>query len=65
MAVCGTKDFFGPAKTLESNVKKLHVELFGQTEYEVPENIVTISNEIIERTGVGKEVQTNEEKEGE
>ena len=61
----GTKDFFGPAKTLESNVKKLHVELFGQTEYEVPENIVTISNEIIERTGVGKEVQTNEEKEGE
>lgn len=61
----GTKDFFGPAKTLESNVKKLHVELFGQTEYEVPENIVTISNEIIERTGVGKDVQTNEEKEGE
>ena len=41
------------------------MELFGQTEYEVPENIVTISNEIIERTGVGKDVQTNEEKEGE
>ena len=57
----GSKDFFGPAKTLESNVKKLHVELFDQTEYEVPENIVTISNEIIERTGVGKEAQTNEE----
>ncbi len=57
----GSKDFFGPAKTLESNVKKLHVELFGQSEYEVPNNIVTISNEIIERTGVGKEAQTNEE----
>ncbi len=57
----GSKDFFGPAKTLESNVKKLHVELFDQSEYEVPENIVTISNEIIERTGVGKEAQTNEE----
>ena len=57
----GSKDFFGPAKTLESNVKKLHVELFDQSEYEVPDNIVTISNEIIERTGVGKEAQTNEE----
>lgn len=58
----GSRDFFGPAKTLESNVKRLHVELFGQTGYEVPESIVTISNEIIERTGVGKEDnQTNEE----
>lgn len=58
----GSRDFFGPAKTLESNVKRLHVELFGQTGYEVPESIVTISNEIIERTGVGKEDnQTKEE----
>jgi len=61
----GSKDFFGPAKTLESNVKRLHVELFGQTEYEVPESVITISNEIIERTGVGKEENKTKEEEGE
>lgn len=61
----GSKDFFGPAKTLESNVKRLHVELFGQTEYEVPESVVTISKEIAERTGVGKEEYQTKEEEGE
>ena len=61
----GSKDFFGPAKTLESNVKRLHVELFGQTEYQVPESVITISNEIIDRTGVGKEENKTNEEEGE
>ena len=45
-------DFFGPATTLESNVKKLHEEVYGQEGYVVPENIVEISNKIIEETGV-------------
>ena len=45
-------DFFGPATTLESNVKKLHEEVYGQTDYVVPEKIVEISNKIIEETGV-------------
>jgi anionic cell wall polymer biosynthesis LytR-Cps2A-Psr (LCP) family protein len=48
-------NFYGPAKTTESNVKKLHVELFGQEDYEVPEKVVSISNRIVEITGVGKE----------
>lgn len=45
-------DFFGPATTLESNVKKLHEEVYGQEGYVVPESIVEISNKIIEETGV-------------
>ena len=45
-------DFYGPATTLESNVKKLHEEVYGQTDYVVPEDIVEISNKIIEETGV-------------
>ena len=45
-------DFYGPATTLESNVKRLHEEVYGQTDYVVPENIVEISNKIIEETGV-------------
>ena len=45
-------DFYGPATTLESNVKKLHEEVYGQKDYVVPEKIVEISNKIIEVTGV-------------
>lgn len=45
-------DFYGPATTLESNVKKLHEEVFGQNNYEVPNKIKEISNKIIEKTGV-------------
>ncbi len=45
-------DFYGPATTLESNVEKLHKEVYGQTDYAVPEKIVEISNKIIEVTGV-------------
>lgn len=45
-------DFYGPATTLESNVKRLHEEVYGQTNYVVPESIIEISNKIIEDTGV-------------
>lgn len=45
-------DFYGPATTLESNVKRLHEEVYGQTDYVVPKSIVEISNKIIEDTGV-------------
>lgn len=45
-------DFYGPATTLESNVKKLHEEIYRQENYDVPENIKEISNNIIEETGV-------------
>ena len=45
-------DFYGPATTLESNVKRLHEEVYGQTNYVVPESIIEISNKIIEETGV-------------
>ena len=45
-------DFYGPATTLESNVKRLHEEVYVQTDYVVPESIVEISNKIIEDTGV-------------
>ena len=45
-------DFFGPAITLETNVKQLHEEVYGQKNYEVPESIKAISDRIIEKTGV-------------
>ena len=45
-------DFYGPATTLESNVKKLHEEVYGQADYVVPDKIVEISNKIVEVTGV-------------
>lgn len=45
-------DFFGPAKTLESNVKKLHQEVYNQKNYNVPEEIKQISEQIIKETGV-------------
>ena len=47
-------DFYGPANTLESNVKKLHEEVYGQTGYEPSDTVKEISNEVIEKTGVGK-----------
>lgn len=45
-------DFFGPAATLESNVKQLHQEVYGQADYEVPQNIKEISDKIVKETGV-------------
>lgn len=45
--------FYGPAATLESNVKKLHMEVYGQTDYEVPRTVKEISDKIVKETGVG------------
>ncbi len=44
--------FYGPAATLESNVKKLHREVYGQTDYEVPQSVKDISDKIVKTTGV-------------
>lgn len=49
-------DFYGPAASLESNVKKLHKEVYGQEDYEVPDDIKEISNQIIKETGVKDEL---------
>ncbi len=43
--------WYGVPITLESNVEKLHKEMFGQAEYVVPERIKEISNNIIKKTG--------------
>lgn len=43
--------WYGVPITLESNVKKLHVEAFNQPDYEVSEKIKEINNKIINRTG--------------
>ena len=46
--------WYGIPVTLETNVKKLHEELFNQSNYEVPDEIKNISNKIIEKTGYEK-----------
>ena len=46
--------WYGVPITLESNVEKLHKEMFGQDEYVVPERIKEISNNIINKTGYNK-----------
>lgn len=43
--------WYGVPVTLETNVKKLHQELFAQDDYEASENVKTISNKIIQKTG--------------
>lgn len=43
--------WYGVPVTLESNVKKLHEEEFGDTDYEVPETIQSISDKIVNKTG--------------
>lgn len=43
--------WYGVPVTLESNVLQLHQELFGQTDYVVPDNIKEISDRIIAKTG--------------
>ena len=46
--------WYGPPITLESNVTRLHKEIYGQEDYE-PSNVVKqISNEIIQKTGYTK-----------
>lgn len=43
--------WYGVPVTLESNVLKLHQELFNDNDYSVPDSIKTISNSIIKKTG--------------
>ena len=43
--------WYGVPVTLESNVKQLHQELFGETDYEPSENVKNVSNSIIQKTG--------------
>ena len=43
--------WYGIPVTLETNVKKLHEELFDQTDYEVPTTVKDISTKIINKTG--------------
>ena len=46
--------WYGVPVTLETNVVKLHQELFEQSDYIVPESIKEISNKIINKTGLNK-----------
>lgn len=43
--------WYGVPVTLESNVKKLHEEAFGETDYVPSDRVKEISNQIIEKTG--------------
>lgn len=46
--------WYGIPVTLKSNVEQLHKEVFEDQDYEVPENIKTISNKIVNKTGYNK-----------
>ena len=46
--------WYGVPVTLESNVTKLHQELFGETDYTPTQDVKTISNQIINKTGYSK-----------
>ena len=46
--------WYGVPITLESNVTKLHQELFGETDYTPTQDVKTISNQIINKTGYRK-----------
>lgn len=43
--------WYGVPTTLESNVIKMHKEIFDDKDYELPENIKNISNQIVTKTG--------------
>lgn len=43
--------WYGPAITLESNVKKLHIDVYKQEDYEPTSTVKQISNQIINKTG--------------
>lgn len=43
--------WYGVPVTLESNVKKLHQEVYGESEYEPSSKVKEISNSIIKKTG--------------
>lgn len=46
--------WYGIPVTLESNVTKLHNEIFAENNYTPSEKVKTISNSIIQKTGYGK-----------
>ena len=46
--------WYGIPVTLESNVEKLHKEIFGQSDYVVSDTIKEINNQIIKKTGYSK-----------
>ncbi len=46
--------WYGPPITLESNVTRLHKEVYGQEDYEPSKAVKQISNEIIQKTGYTK-----------
>ncbi|MFR0823626.1 MAG: LCP family protein [Clostridia bacterium] len=43
--------WYGIPITLESNVKQLHEDLFGETDYSVSDTVKTISSQIVKKTG--------------
>ena len=43
--------WYGIPVTLEENVKRMHVELFNEEDYEVSDTVKTISNKIVNKTG--------------
>ena len=43
--------WYGVPVTLESNVEKLHKEVFGQPDYIVSDTVKEISNQIVKKTG--------------
>lgn len=49
--------WYGVPVTLESNVKQLHEEVFGQSDYEPTQTVKDISNKIINKTGYTQEEQ--------
>lgn len=46
--------WYGVPVTLEENVRQLHEEVFNDTDYEVPSNIRTTSQKIVNMTGYSK-----------
>ena len=44
-------DFYGPPVTLESNVERLHKEVYHEENYVVPDSVKEISEKIIKKTG--------------
>lgn len=46
--------WYGIPVTLESNVKRLHEEAFGENDYTPSDKVKEISNSIIQKTGYGK-----------
>lgn len=49
-----TDRWYGVPVTLESNVKQLHKEAFGEEDYTPSENVQEVSDRIVEKTGYSK-----------